>query len=256
MAPDIVLNTKRDITEDESSAWIPRIDQASKSVTNFLRHGSPDRRFNTHSLDGYIKVSNLAQLPHFRKHKIDQRILEVILMHGRTRLMTNADKTKVRAIQGHTLEILDLNKLYENISSTSFFKNHRLWGGYTPDMVVVEITNEPALGSWKRLGLYKPSLHKKIHTMRAVKGTDPQNFGSANITLYAYVRMQDLFEFNPEIEMYISPNGRIVTPRGLPWSAVEMIWRSSDGNIVDKDTIGHGPPPPAPGDHESTTQRF
>ena len=77
MAPDIVLNIKRDITEDESSAWIPRIDQASKSVTNFLRHGTTDRRFNIHSPDGHIKVLMLVQLPEFRKHKIDERVLEV-----------------------------------------------------------------------------------------------------------------------------------------------------------------------------------
>ena len=77
MAPDIVLNTNRAITEDESSAWIPRIDQASKSVTNFLRHGTTDWRFNIHSPDGYIKVSMLVQLPEFRKHKIDERVLEV-----------------------------------------------------------------------------------------------------------------------------------------------------------------------------------
>ena len=39
-APDIKLCTTRDITTDESSAWIPRIEQASKEVANFLRHGS------------------------------------------------------------------------------------------------------------------------------------------------------------------------------------------------------------------------
>ena len=92
-APDIKLNTNRDITPDESSAWIPRIEQASKSVTNFLRHGIPERKYNIHSPDGYIKVSMLVQLPQFRQWKIDARILEVILMHGRQRLMLNADKT-------------------------------------------------------------------------------------------------------------------------------------------------------------------
>ena len=92
-APDIKLCTNRDITPDESSAWIPRIEQASKSVTNFLRHGSPERKYNIHSPDGYIKVSMLVQLPRFRQWKIDARILEVILMHGRQRLMLNADKT-------------------------------------------------------------------------------------------------------------------------------------------------------------------
>ena len=90
MATDIVLNTNRAITEEENSAWIPRIDQASKSVTNFLRHGSPDKRFNIHSPDGYIRESNLAHLPGFRKWKIDHRVLEIILMHGRKMLMTKA----------------------------------------------------------------------------------------------------------------------------------------------------------------------
>ena len=188
-APDIILDTNRDITADERSAWIPRIDQASKAVTNFLRHGAEGWRFNIHSKDGYIKVSMLVQLPLFRQWKIDQHVLEVILMHSRTRIMTNADKTKVRAIQGHTLETLELERLYENITTISLFKNHHLWGGNTPTMAVVEISNDPALDSWKRLGVFKPSLHKKIHTMKAIVGTDRQNFGSANITLYAYVRI-------------------------------------------------------------------
>ena len=213
-------------------------------------------RQNIHSPDGYIRVAMLVQLPDFRKHEIDERVLQVILMHGRTRLMLNTDKTKIRAIQGHALDTLDYNRLYENIISIPFFEKHRLWGGNTPDMVVVEIPSEPALDSRKRLGVYKPSLHKKIHTMRAIRGTDPRNLGSANITLYAYVRMKDLFEYNPKIEMYIAPNGRIVTQPGLPWSAVEMIGRSNDENtIVDKDTIGLGPLTPAPGDHRRVRSR-
>ena len=55
--------------------------------------------------------------------------------------------------------------------------------------------------------------------------------------------------------MYITPNGRIVTPHGLPWSAVEMIRRNNDGTIIDKDTIGLGPLPPAPGDHKRVRSR-
>ena len=140
-APDIIRNTSRDITVGGRSAWIPRIEQASKSVTSFLRHGSPDWRFNIHSPDGYMKVSMLAQLPQFRQWKIDERILEVILMHGRSRLMLNTDKTKIRAIQGHTLEKFDLELLYDNIISIPFFTGHKLWGGNTPNMAVVEITN-------------------------------------------------------------------------------------------------------------------
>ena len=152
--------------------------------------------------------------------------------------------------------ILSINRLYENIISIPFFENHRLWGGNAPDMVVVGITSEPAFDSWKRIGVYKPSIHKKIHTMRAIRGTDPHNFGSANIILYAYVRMGDLFEYSPKIEMHITPNGRIVTQHGLPWSAVEMIRRNNDENtILDKDTIGRQPLQPAPGDHKRVRSR-
>ena len=114
--------------------------------------------------------------------------------------------------------------------------------------MAVEISNENALDNWKRMGMFKPSLNRKIHTMRAIRGTDPQDFGTANIILYAYVRMKDLFEFKPKIEMYITPNGRIVTPQGLPWSAVVMIRRYNDENsTINKDTVGLQPPPAAPG---------
>ena len=57
--PDITLDVRRAITEYESSAWIPRIDQASKVVTTFLRHGSNDKRYNVHSPDGYVRVAIL-----------------------------------------------------------------------------------------------------------------------------------------------------------------------------------------------------
>ena len=122
-------------------------------------------------------------------------------------------------------------------------------------MAVVEITNEPALESWKRLGVFKPSIHKKTHTMNAIVGTERQNFGTANITLYAYVRMDDLFAFTQKIEMYITPDGGIVAQHALPWSAVEVIRRNSDGYIIDKDTIGLGTPPLAPATHKRVQSR-
>ena len=46
--------------------------------------------------------------------------------------------------------------------------------------------------------------------------------------------------------MYITPNGRIVTPHALPWSAVEMIRRNYDGSVIDKDSITAEPTPRAP----------
>ena len=68
----------------------------------------------------------LVQLPQFRQWKIDAEILEVILMHGRQRLMLNHDKTKIRAIQGHTLEKFDYSLLHERIYSIPFFNS---WHG-------------------------------------------------------------------------------------------------------------------------------
>ena len=83
--------------------------------------------------------------------------------------------------------------------------------------------------------------------MRAVRGTVPRDFCTSNVILYVFVSMKALFEFSPEIDMYITPNGRIVTKNGLPWSAVVMIRRYNDENsIIDKDTVGLRPPPAAP----------
>ena len=216
------------------------------AVTDFLRHGSPERKYNIHSPDGYVRVAMLIQLPQFKKWNIDNKVLEVILKHGRQRLMLNHDKIKIRAIQGHTLDLFDYDRLYERIISIPFFENWNGWGGNTPDMAVVEITGEPVLDHWKRSGSLRPNVNKKIHTMKAVVGTIQLNFGSANITMYAYVRMGDLFAYNPKIDMYITPNGRIVTPHALPWSAVEMIRRNHDGSVIDKDSITAEPTPRAP----------
>jgi hypothetical protein len=233
-AADIKLCDRRELTQYERSAWIPRIEQASKETANFLRHGAADPKFNIHSPDGYVRVAVLIQLPQFRQWNIDDKILEVILMHGRQRLMLNSDKTKIRAIQGHTLEKFDYDLLYERIISIPFFNKWPGWGGNTPNMAVVEITNDPVLDHWKRTGLYKPSIQKRIHTMKAVVGTIQMDFGTANITMYAYVRMKDLLEFKPKVEMYITPNGRIVTQHALPWTAVEMIRRNHDGSIINR----------------------
>ena len=54
--------------------------------------------------------------------------------------------------------------------------------------------------------------------------------------------------FSPKIDMYITPNGRIVTPHGLPWSAVVMVRRcNNEDSVINKDTVGLRPPPAAPG---------
>ena len=81
-------------------------------------------------------------------------------MHARPRLMLNAEQTKIRAIQGHTLDILDLNQLYEKILSVSQFYNHQMWGGNPPDTLVVEISNENYSDNWKRMDTFNPSINE------------------------------------------------------------------------------------------------
>ena len=63
----------------------------------------------------------LVQLPEFKKNNIDAKLLEVIMMHARPRIMMNAEHTKLKAIQGHTLDTLDINQLYEKIISISHY---------------------------------------------------------------------------------------------------------------------------------------
>ena len=123
-----------------------------------------------------------------------------------------------------------------------------MWGGNPPDTLVVEISNENYLDNWKRMDTFTPGISKRIHTMRAARGTGPQDFGTSNVILCVFVSMKSLFEFSPKIDMYIAPNGRIVTKNGLPWSAVTMIRRNNDeASIIHKDQVGLQPPPAAPG---------
>ena len=123
-----------------------------------------------------------------------------------------------------------------------------MWGGNPPDTLVVEIGNENYLDNWKGMNTFTPSINKRVRTMRAARGTAPQDFGTSNVILYVFVSMKALFEFSPKIDMYITPNGRIVTQSGLPWSAVVMIRRNNDENgIIDKNKVGLRPPPAAPG---------
>ena len=69
--PDIELVAPRPLTlTDEGSAWIPRINEASKVVTAYLRHGGQDKKYNVHTTDGYIRVAVLIQLPDMKGHKI------------------------------------------------------------------------------------------------------------------------------------------------------------------------------------------
>ena len=137
--------------------------------------------------------------------------------------------------------------MYEKINTLEEYANHPLWQGENPpDHVVFEISNENHLDHWKRLGSFAPSITKRFHTMKAVRGTARQEFGAKYVVLCVYISVRALFELKPNIEMYITQGGRIVTRCGLPWSAITMIRISNDEGTevsLDQDRF---PPPQAP----------
>ena len=171
--PDIKLDVRRDITPYESSAWLPRISQASKFVTTYLRHGADDQRFNVHSPDGYVRVAILVQSPEFRKNNVDAKLLEVIMMHAQPRILINFEGIKLKAIQGHTLEALerfDINQRYEKISTVDQYVHHPLWRDEdAPDQLVFELSHENYMDNWKRMGTFSPSINNIFHAMKAVR---------------------------------------------------------------------------------------
>ena len=235
--PDIKLDVRCGITPYESSAWVPRIDEVSKFVTTYLRHGVQDKRYNVHTQDGYVRAAILVQLLEFRKNKVDHKILELVMMSAFPRIMMSPDGTCLKAIQGHTLEWFDIDRLYEKINTVEEYVNHPLWRCENPpDQLVFELNNENHLGNWRRMGSFAPRINKRFHTMKAVRGTVRQVFGAKNVTLCVYISARALFEFESKIEMYITQGGRIVTRCGLPWSAITMIRiKNDEGIVINKD---------------------
>ena len=246
--PGIKLDVNRGTTPYESSACVPRINQVSKFVTTYLRHGVEDQRLNVHSQDGYVRVAILVQLPEFRKNKVDHKLLELVMMNAYPGIMMNPEGTHLKAIQGHTLERFDIDQLHEKLNTTEQYVHHPLWRNEDPpDQLVFELSNENYMDNRRRMGTFAPSVNKRFHTMKAVRGTARQDFGATNVTLCVYIRMRALFEFRPNIEMYITQSGRIVTKCGLPWSAFTMVRRNNDeGSVINKDQDRFLPPPAAP----------
>eukprot|EP00919_Chromeraceae_sp_WS-2016_P019593 GHVR01046686.1.p1 GENE.GHVR01046686.1~~GHVR01046686.1.p1 ORF type:complete len:271 (-),score=26.56 GHVR01046686.1:46-858(-) len=194
--PDIKPDVNRDITPYESSAWAPRINEVSKFVTTYLRHGVPDKGFHVHTQDGYFRVAILVRLPEFRKNNVDHKILELVMMSAYPRIMMNPEGTYFKAIQGHTLEWFDICRLYEKLNTPEEYVNHPLWRNEDPpDQLVFELSNENHLDHWRRLGSFAPSVTKRFHTMKAVRGTARQEFGAKNVTLCLYISVRALFGF-------------------------------------------------------------
>ena len=115
-APDIKLSVPRPLDEGDN-AWLLRVDEASRRIAAYLRHGGQDKRYNVHSSDGYVRVAVFIQLPEMRMLKIGQRVIELVLMSNSPRIMTNASGDRIKAIQGHSLEQFNIAELYEKINT-------------------------------------------------------------------------------------------------------------------------------------------
>ena len=95
---DIKLNPNRPIDAGDN-AWPPsRVDEASKRIITYLRHGSSDGRYNIHGPDGYVRVAVFIQFPEMKRDSIDQRVVELVRKSNNPRIMT---KCWWRSYQGH-----------------------------------------------------------------------------------------------------------------------------------------------------------
>ena len=56
-APDIQLNLNRPV-DARDNEWPPgRLEEVSRRIPAYLRHGSQDKRYNIHGSDGYVRVA-------------------------------------------------------------------------------------------------------------------------------------------------------------------------------------------------------
>ena len=97
-------------------------------------------RDNIHASDGYVRVAVFIQPPQMKRLKIDQRVIELVLMSNSPRIMTNAGGDRIKAIQGHPLEQFNIPGLYGKIRTLEDYVHHRKWGGKdAPDQLVLEV---------------------------------------------------------------------------------------------------------------------
>ena len=252
---DIHLDPNRPMDACDNE-WPPgRLDEASRRIATYLRHGSQDRRYNIHGPDGYVRVAVFIQLPEMRNVRIDQHVVELVLKSRNPRIMTNASGDRIRAIQGHTLEQFNISELYIKISTHEDFVNHPEWVGRgVPDNLVLEISNENHLDQWRRIGTFPPRLRYRFHTMRAVCGTGEQEFGAKHIVFYASISVEALFEHIAKIDIYVTDYGRIVTKCSIPASLVTKVRRNGDMATEIIDPM-QAPPPSAPAGSQRVRSR-
>ena len=193
--------------------WLQsRVDAASKVVTSYLRHGTKDPKHNLQRTDGYISVRLLVQLPLMIASGTNKQVIELILKCINTRLATDATRTLVRAIQGHSLPRYNIDELYTEIKTLADFRADPVWAGREPpDHLVVEISKELTLTQWARAKILPPTTAIRWHTMEAVSGTGRQDYGSKNVILYVFLNVEKVYAHMPKIDLYKTGSGRIVT---------------------------------------------
>lgn len=153
-------------------------------VIYYLRHGTKDPKYNFQGIDGYVSVSLPVQLPVMKSWSIDKQTIELILRCPNARIVTDATRTHVRAIQGHSLLRCNIYELYKEIPTLAAFRADPVWKGNTPDHLVLEISKEPTFTQWARAKSLPPTALLRWHAMKACSGTGLQNFGGKNVVLY------------------------------------------------------------------------
>ena len=162
-----------------------------------------------------------------------------------SRLEPDPTATCIRAVQGHTMPRFRIDKLYTEITSLGQFDTDPTWNDEPPDHLLVELNSESDLRLWARLQTSAHSKRERWHSMRAVHGTGPQNIGSKNIALYAFLDVKRMLDLDPKIKIYKTSGGRIVTSHNLPASLVVMARTVSGDEIRDPMQVPAPPLAPA-----------
>ena len=150
-----VFDIKLDINRPpgpRDAAWPPsRVEEASRVIITYLRHGSDGTRYIIQGTDGYVRVALSVQLPMMSKHKIDQHVIELVLKSPNPRIVMDDAGTRIRAIQGHSMARYNIAELYAEIKSLEKFRSDPIWAGMVPGHLVIEISKEVHLTNWARV---------------------------------------------------------------------------------------------------------
>ena len=75
-ATDIKLDLNRP-PDPRGDAWPPsRVEEASRVITAYFRHGGEYERYDIQGSDGYVRVAVFVQLPAMTKLNVDPYLIE------------------------------------------------------------------------------------------------------------------------------------------------------------------------------------